>query len=160
MTNTTELTEAECGYIAGLIDGEGYIFIRFNPGDLSYPKGHRKRWRTWHLGVTVSNTNAPVIEWVHEKFGGNLFRGPAPKPHQKPINCWTTTGRNVVPALSAALPHMIIKKRQAEIALAFAATMRGTGRAGHTPEVTASREEWHREISALNRRGVPLDLAA
>lgn len=154
------LDEPHRGYLAGILDGEGTIFIRHRGARTEFPVGDRRRWRLWTLGVRVNNTDARLIDWLHEHFDGNKYFAEKSRsaPHHKPLHFWTITGRNTGPVLEAALPYMIIKKRQAEIAIEFAKTMRMTGRAGHPADVTALREAMHSEIKALNKRGV--DLAA
>jgi hypothetical protein len=151
---TISLDEPHRGYLAGILDGEGTIYIRHRKARTEFPVGDRRRWKLWTLGVRVNNTDGALIQWLHDHFGGNVYFSDKPRIQgHKPMHFWTITGRNTGPVLRAALPYMIIKKRHAEIAIEFRETMGMTGRAGHPPEVNALREMLHAEIKALNKRG-------
>lgn len=154
------LTDAEAGYLAGIIDGEGSIHIRYKKPDLSYPVGDRRRWGAWACRITVNNTNADLIEWLQEKFPAHRVAYAIKNPKHKPLHEWRILGKKAAPVLEAALPYLVIKRRQAEIALEFISTMGTTGRRGHESPVHARRLELEAEITELNRRGMRLPEAA
>lgn len=104
------LTEAELGYIAGFMDGEGSILIsetgKLNP-TLQFPNTHRA-----------------AIEWLQRKLtvGGLAItvrsKATAVNPHYKDLYQLHIGGAlNVYSILKAILPYLIIKKEKAERAI-------------------------------------------
>lgn len=102
------LSETERAYLAGILDGEGHMSIQIGNGisDKCFP-----------ARVSVAN-NVPLIhDWLRERFGGvtqkmNGGRGRCSQTR------WTNKPA-IVKILEAALPYLIIKKRQAELMLTF-----------------------------------------
>lgn len=101
------LTEAERAYIAGFFDGEGSITVT---------------WREAHKNVLVhcaaSQSRPAVPRWLHDVFGGTFHieqpRNANTKPHYK----WAVRGHNEARIfLQIILPHLRIKKQEAEEAL-------------------------------------------
>jgi hypothetical protein len=92
-------------YFAGLMDGEGHIGIR---------RSHDGRWHD--LVVNISNTNKAVLEEMASHFGGNVQ---VQRQRQKPVYRWNSSGRRAVLVLSMLLPHLRIKRAEAEVGLAF-----------------------------------------
>lgn len=90
--NFAHLTEAEKGYMAGLIDGEGWIR---SDGEIG-----------------LENTNLEVIEWLRNKLGcGSLYtRPPRENPNHRQtysIKVSYIPGRMLLEILK---PYMIIKQ--------------------------------------------------
>jgi len=98
------LSEAECGYVAGLIDGEGCIHIP----------------QTGCTRLEVTNTYLPVLEWLRDTFGGiTRSCGGKGKGRTKPCYHWQIVGRSALDVLQMAYPFMRIKSPQARLALDF-----------------------------------------
>jgi len=89
-------------YIAGFFDGEGSIF---------------PDWGNNEVGVTVGNRVLEVLTLIEERVGGTPHTDSTGFTRLK----FTSKGsmRNV---LTLLLPHLIIKRRQAELALVFLST--------------------------------------
>jgi len=91
------LSETEKAYIAGLIDGEGTIGVHKGKGACLTPR------------VQIANTNIPILTWLLEKIGtGYVHRTE-----------YETAFYDVKPLLTATLPYLKIKKRQAELVMEF-----------------------------------------
>ena len=97
------LSEAECGYVAGLIDGEGCIHIP----------------QTGCTRLEVTNTYLPVLEWLRATFGGIVVRSRLGVGHLKTCYRWQIVGRSALDVLQMAYPFMRIKSPQARLALDF-----------------------------------------
>lgn len=97
----------EIPYVAGIIDGEGCI--GFN---LSQKKFLR-------VTVDVAMSHFELIEALHSQFGGSLMdRGQI--EGRKRIYRWTISGAVETKAfLVQILPYLIVKRKAAELALAF-----------------------------------------
>jgi hypothetical protein len=102
----------EWAYFAGLLDGEGSVtLVRVTP-------------RNYAARVTMTNTDLPLLTWVHDRFRGArlyLFDQPSCVKNQnaKPIYRLDWTGRAVLPLLIAVRPYLRLKTKQADEVLAF-----------------------------------------
>ena len=59
------LTKGELGYIAGMIDGDGWIGVRYEFRD----NPNLKHKEVYYPQIMVTNTNLPMLEWLMEKIG-------------------------------------------------------------------------------------------
>lgn len=110
-TTPTKITKNQIllGYLSGFIDGEGSIFA-------PCPKRHRFP-RT--IVLKIGNTHWGALKFLQKNFGGNLTRKRAGKRAKKyhRILVWKGIGTKII--LKQVLPFLIIKKKQAELALKY-----------------------------------------
>ena len=109
------------GYVAGIIDGEGCIY-------LSNRHNGYKDHRSMELHVKVGMANEWVINFLLMQFGGvKSIR----KHHQiiryKQIYEWAANGKKAGKFLKLVLPYLQIKRPQAELGIAFQCRRKGTG---------------------------------
>lgn len=114
----------EKAYIAGLIDGEGYVGIAKN----------FKR-RRYHLVINVVTYDKEIPEFIYSHFGGNLIRV---RGALKNYWRWGTYDKNAKRFLEQIKPFLVLKKRQAELGIEFATMLRtkggsAPGRNGQSP---------------------------
>src|SRR3972149_172284 len=102
-----EQDEEFYAYLAGLIDGEGWVGItrRFDP---RYRRGY------WEMPIIdVANTNKEVLEIVKERIGfGRIYsqaRGTSKPVHH--LKFYPTNLRKLLPHIA---PYLVIKRDQAE----------------------------------------------
>lgn len=103
---TEHLTALELAYIAGLVDGEGSIYMA------QYP-----RHRTSYPAIVVAMTDRGVIDWLAECIGAkvtlhnqtNLRR----HPHYKPQYRTGLTGTRAARLCARLAPHLRVKRQQA-----------------------------------------------
>lgn len=112
-----QVTDIEIGWLTGIVDGEGCIAIFRNPGHNNY-----KSLRP-HFEITMTDERA--LKKVMEIFrkcnleGWILQKSPGNKKH-KPCYCVKLQGYvKVKPVLELLIPHLVIKKVQAELTLDF-----------------------------------------
>lgn len=107
-----QLTEAERGYIAGLIDGEGTVAL-YNH-DTKYTSTKTYNYRLPR--VAIGNTNMEVITWLGKKLGGSTKEVKRNKKRENEQNFWIWTlasGYRIRQLLQVILPYLIIKREQA-----------------------------------------------
>lgn len=131
-------------YTAGLFDGEGCAYFARNK--IGYGL----------VVATVSNTNIDVLKFLQETFGGNIFirRKYKNHPNWKNGGAWRTSNSSAVDFLRALLPWLIIKKRQAEAAVAWQALKPGWNGTKKTPDdIIQQIDLIEKYFKFLNARG-------
>jgi hypothetical protein len=98
--------------LAAYIDGEGYIEI------VSRDKGTQAH----SLKLSIGNTDPRLIVWLQDTFGGSTRRRLVTKA-TKMLFEWRVNGVDVVAILENCLPHFIMKRDQAEVAIVFGRLM-------------------------------------
>jgi hypothetical protein len=98
--------------LAAFIDGEGCISIKSQR-----PRGTKSRQH--QIRITITNTDARLITWCSRVFGvGNSrWQQHRDNPKWKDAYRWEVTTRDAEWVLVNCLPHFILKRDQAEIAL-------------------------------------------
>lgn len=93
-----ELTNEEIAYIAGIIDGEGYIGI-------VKPKPFKQ------ICITISNTDFNLLNWLKAKLGGGISNDKRIRENRKLCRSWQMTRyTNCINLLKKIYPHLIVKK--------------------------------------------------
>lgn len=117
MKQHPEILAAHAIYFAGFFDGEGSILIYTRKS----PMTNGALTPGQNLRITITNTHEGVIRWVHATFGGNVwtYRRMPPGPRRSRAWKWTAGSTLAVHILRAMLPYLIVKREQAEVALAF-----------------------------------------
>lgn len=151
MNNISQLDWAR---LAAYIDGEGCIFIHRQK---QYSQKAKSNWKPHYIvQVTVTNTDPRLIVWLRGNFGGFIVS------QEKSGKCrtyfkWTAHSKACADILTNCLPYFIIKRKQAEIAIAFRATYnrKYIGRGKSVPDaVIAKRDGMVAELKA-ERNSVP-----
>lgn len=141
------LTPEERAYIAGLVDGEGSIYVAaVGP----------ERDRTVYPIVTVAMTHHGVIEWLTERLQAgtvklhnqtNLRRHPYMKPQYR----FQVFGKRAQLLCNAMLPYLKVKHEQARLVGEFPCDARiAPGVKIERSEINATRFCLRDAINALN----------
>ena len=136
-------------YTAGIIDGEGYIGL--------IP--HSVTKNSFSPTIKVASTNIELVAFLKEKFGGHLDKMRDHKNvNQKKSAMWTLKdGKNVAPFLTALLPYLLVKNKQAEVILSYVKNCSYKAlRQKDTTEEIKRRHNYYKQIRLLNHRGLPL----
>ena len=97
------LKATEKAYIAGLIDGEGCLRIEFD-----------KRNNCGNPLIQITNNNREVLEWCKEALGcGEIYK------NESKAFVYRLRKKDVLRVLLAIKNHLIIKRRHADVLLAF-----------------------------------------
>ena len=149
-----ELTSAELAYIAGLLDGEGCLDLFRRRPDQPH------RATTYNPRIQVGMTDQPTIAYLHAVFGGTFTQRTIRNPRHKPQWTWTVVCGRALLVLAHLLPYLRIKRRQAEILLAFGSLKwrpgpaKGSRASRPIPlELRVQRDVLYEELAALNKRG-------
>lgn len=143
------MSKLTASYIAGFVDGEGYISI--------YPV---TRKTTYFIScIKITNTNKEIIEWLHDSYGGYFYTRNFGKNKWKTAYTWTLTDKKVVPVLQKITPYLKIKRKQAEIVLKREKLKERCQNLGERKGMVYSEailkeiENCYLEIKLLNKRG-------
>jgi hypothetical protein len=138
-----KLTETERSYLAGLIDGEGSISFSQSTAKgrafLCVPK------------LMISNTSEELCKWLSEKLSVVPLRQSRQKlnPKWRTVYVHRIVGYSMAPILEAILPYLVIKRKQAELMLAYFKE-----RSTHCGQGYTDKElELADQIRNLNQRG-------
>ena len=94
-------------YVAGLFDGEGCFGTSRSPRS-----GH-------NFLVSIANTFLPVLLQMQMDYGGKVYKRKKRQAHWKESYVWALAGRDGQRQfVEALLPHLVIKRQQAELFLA------------------------------------------
>lgn len=121
-----EYSSVDAAYLAGIIDGEGSIYIG------CYSVNKKTGAPHYQTKIEVSNTSEELVDWLIKTFGGNKTFYSAkqtPKNSRRAVHRWTIWSDHVAHMCEIMLPYLIIKKRQAEIMI----EMRNTYNRDHHP---------------------------
>lgn len=151
-----EHTPEQWAYLAGIIDGEGSIYI----GNFSSnPKTGTLHYQT---NIEITNTDESLMIWIRDTFGGRIYAYTAkqtPKNSRKKVFRWIATGELLTHLCKGIFPYLIAKLPQCKIMLKMRETFKGTGaikgKSGCQPvslETLAIRKEYFDQMRALHCR--------
>lgn len=107
-----EYTIAQIAYLAGIVDGEGSIYI----GNFSCnPKDGTPYYQT---NIEVTNTDENLINWLMLYIGGRKNKysfKQLPKNSRRDVYRWIASGELLTNLCHLLLPYLVIKKKQCEI---------------------------------------------
>jgi len=104
------MENTELAYLAGIIDGEGYINIQWVESSHSF-----------YLQLTITNSNLELIDWIRERIIGCYFhrREAGYSTNTVPVFTLQLNGKKTQSLLKQLLPFLIVKRAKATIALEF-----------------------------------------
>jgi hypothetical protein len=139
-------TEIDFARLAAFIDGEGCIDIHTHR---AFMKHLGRVFETQYVRIQITNTDFRLALWCKETFGGTAHPEPPKSERHKAKLNWYCSSKKAAEILIACLPYFVMKRDQAEIALAFQKTKSRIGRRGHTPETFERRLDLQKQIKSL-----------
>jgi hypothetical protein len=143
-------------YIAGLFDGEGTVnIITCNPCSVNRQASIRHNLICC-IAMLDNRDSAPVFAHLVATYRGSLSR------RKNGMISWTVSTNDAGAFLRDILPHLVIKKRQARLALRFLeekGDCRGLfsqekRHSRRTPEHVLETRDWYKNgLSRLKHRG-------
>ena len=141
------ITVAELAWLAGIIDGEGSIFV------MKQKRKDRERTFNYLLRVAVSSTD-PIM--AKECFliteDGDYFSHIEKREGQSNTLKWSINGRKAAKVLKEILPFMKVKKNQAEAAINFQETTKKHWKL-MTPDDYKHQEEFYYKLKQMKVDG-------
>lgn len=135
-------------YIAGIVDGEGYISITKNACSTCV-RGYRHR-----VQIVIVNTDLRLINRLKNWFGGHIEKIVRPEIYRKQAYSWKMWAVNEqLEFLNLVEPHLFIKRINAQICIDFLEN----GAMGFKG-LPITKEEWERretlckKIQYINQR--------
>ena len=126
--------DTDIAYLAGLIDGEGYIGIKKS-------KAYRcqgRRTPGYSARIQVRMVDEAAIRFLAETFGAWYYLEKRRPKKNRPLYCCQLGDKKAEAALRALLPYLRVKREQAETVLAFC-DLKASGTA-HRTKVTGYRD--------------------
>jgi LAGLIDADG DNA endonuclease family protein len=124
-------------YIAGLFDGEGCIYVSIQPHGI-------------HYKVSIAQKNRRLLELVKESLGFGKIR-PVNRVQELCFESKETITRFLVPII----PHLVLRKREAEIMLQLCSIQRVVGRSAKQGDDYVKQDELILELrEAFSERKV------
>lgn len=148
-------TDLDWGRLAMAIDCEGMIDIhthrQFRP--------HLGRvHETHYVRIVIVNTDPRLALWCKSTFEGCANVEVKNNPKWRNTLKWYVSSRKAVAILRGCMPYFMLKREQAETALAFQETVSRIGRKGHTAETLNRRIELQQKMKLLKReQSIPDD---
>lgn len=147
--------KTEIAYLAGLIDGEGSIYI----GAHSFnPKTKAPYYQTY---ILITSTDKVLIDWLENVFGGMTSQYTAAqtaKNARRTAYRWVISGERLTHLCKLILPYLVIKQREAEIMLKMRATYTLGATKGNqgvkdlTPKILELRCNLKDELRSIHNR--------
>ena len=134
-------------YAAGLIDGEGCIYV---------VKETRSYYAVVEVGMTAKASS--VLSWMKANYGGKIYVGRAATEKWDEARVWHLHGDNAAVVLRALMPHLILKREQARLAISVqdirtSLVPQDGQRARWTEEALERCATIHATIHEANRKG-------
>lgn len=135
-----QVTEIDLAYIAGIVDGEG----SFTVGKYKVKSMKSFAYRGY---FQIANTYVPLLLKIKEFFGGRVVeQGIGKKCFANTFS--TNEMREIIPKL---IPYLVIKKKQAEIMLAFLQRQSNKGFSPITEDYERYCEECYQVLKQLKK---------
>lgn len=99
-------------YVAGIIDGEGYISLKSNG---KYSDGKKR----YAIVIKVTNTDQELINFLYLTFGGHTFHVTPRNPRHNESWIWEACSLKAYNVIKVILPYLRIKKPQAQLAIEY-----------------------------------------
>jgi len=95
--------DTDFAYLAGLVDGEGYI-------------GIIRGWPYYRPLIAIESTSGEIMEWLKKFPEGRIYYRKSQNPNWKDCHTWRCHSSSKIKAILAAIsPYVVLKKKQVEL---------------------------------------------
>lgn len=109
------MKEIDKAYIAGLVDGEGYIGIKKSK---AYECQKRKT-PGYHARIQIRMVDEPAIKFIAETLGGWYYKEKPSVAQGRPLYCYQASDKSAEYILRTLLPYFRVKKKSTNAVLAL-----------------------------------------
>lgn len=150
------MTVAQKAYIAGIIDGEGCIYLGQRSGSRYMKPGS---YRGYKGRVAVVMTSQKVIRWLHSVTGlGNVYFSKNKNKSHRDTWGWRCDVNDSVKLLNQISEFLVLKSEQCDLFLEISSIKSLSKRnKTHLPD---RQNEIFNRIRLLNRRGTEISRMA
>jgi len=142
------VTDSDWIRMAAFLDGEGCIRI-----EKVEPTNRKNALSPFHnLILVMGNTDPRLPLWCKKKFGGNLYHRESSKRNSRHRDAyvWHAGSNRAECILRGCLPYFLLKREQAEVALAFFSIANTQLKGEQVPEsIVVQRETYRKQLSEL-----------
>ncbi len=133
------LSDTEAAYAAGILDGEGSIYLA---------RIHASRWPS--PTVSVASTDRELLEWLCTRVGGTIIQKRIYQPQHSRSFDWKLTDRRALSFLEIVRPFLVIQRKIERADLLLNDYLSCTPRNGrYTIEMAARKRELIERFSSL-----------
>jgi hypothetical protein len=143
----SKINSLDRAYLAGLIDGEGCIFI--NKRCAKKAKKVNSAKLVYSSGLAIAMTALPVLQWIKRTTNLGEIRTYKPKKKHKQAYRWTVWSNQASALLKVVSFRLILKRAQAETLIAFQDSMKYRV----TKSELNRREKFYQKSKKMNKRG-------
>jgi hypothetical protein len=147
------LSETEKAYLAGLVDGEGWIGVELKMPE--HTNGCRRA--SFMVTVRVVNTKRKCLDWIENKTGvGTVHPSRKKIKGQRLVYEYRACTLQAAAILKQIAPYLIIKQEQAKLVMTLAEIrfkQKKSGMNGITNEEWEKQYEIYKQVKMLNKRG-------
>ena len=109
------MKKTDIAYIAGIIDGEGYIGIKKQ----KVYKCTKRQTPGYSERIQIRMVDEPAICFISESLGGWYYKEKPSAKNGKPLFCFQASDTSAVRIIKTVLPFLRIKKQSALTLLAL-----------------------------------------
>jgi len=143
-------------YLAGIVDGEGYIGIKKSS---SMSKHNGSKSPIYHERIQIRMVNEKAIRLFKKTFGGNYYKEKAEQHNSRlPLYCYQSSDKQASIILKKLIPYLLVKKRDAQLVLLLRKRKNlkhkfGNGIGKMSDKELSKREELYKECKRLHSVG-------
>ncbi len=142
------LKPTDRAYIAGILDGEGYLAVTRR----KFPEN--RSGYAYRITVEVVSTDKPLLDWLKRTTGiGSVICKRKASGNWKQAWRWTCWSQQSVALLKQVKKYLLLKGKQADIMLQFDYALRKPGSFGLRPKERRQQERAYDKCKVLNHRG-------
>jgi hypothetical protein len=108
-------------YLAGIVDGEGYIGIKKTKAGSKTSVLWGKVTPSYQARIQVRMVEPVAVEMLAESFGGSVRNEKASAHGGRPLRAWSISNKMAETALRAMRPWMRVKSKSVDAVLLFRA---------------------------------------
>jgi hypothetical protein len=135
-------TREDCIRMAAFIDGEGSIYLK--------KYSYKGKSGSGSLELMVCNTDPRMSQWCQVTFGGRVIR--VSRNRWKPLFRWIVSGPKAETVIRQCLEFFLIKREQADLALAYRATFARRSQCRIPNDIQESRQQMREQMHAMKDR--------
>jgi hypothetical protein len=146
-------TREETAYFAGMIDGEGTICCRRISNRANTPSGFKTYYT---IDIAIHNSHRGVLEWLAERFCGQIYTRERRKEHHKRGYVLRfTNSQKMLEILETTVEFLIVKREQALAAIEFLRVQIESSKTRNVMylQMAEAGEKTHGIMGGLNHRG-------